>query len=296
MNLETLQLFCDLVELKNFSRTGQLHGVSQSAVSQQVAQMEIEHKIQLFDRKKRPIELTGPGEVFYRASKDILDRYDLLQSELAMMSKSICRVSLASIFSIGMHTLQPYIKKFMKIFPDVNLAIEYLDAKDIYERLLRGSIDIGVVAIPKRNRNLQVYPFEDEPLVLVCSPEHPFGGMTEMDVHMLQGEKFIGFARDIPSRLHLDSLLKEHGVSVRTTMEFDNIETIKRAIEINAGLSILPLPSVHAETAAGTLKAIPFAHEHFYRPTGIIVRKDHQMNKAAQYLLELMRKEFETSL
>lgn len=296
MNLETLQLFCDLVEMKNFSRTGQLHGISQSAVSQQVAQIEIEHKIQLFDRKKRPIELTGPGEVFYRASKDILDRYNQLQSELALMSKSICRVSLASIFSVGMHTLQPYIKKFMKIFPDVNLAIEYLDAKDIYERLLRGSIDIGVVAIPKRNRNLQVYPFEDEPLVLVCSPEHAFSGMQEMDVHMLQGEKFIGFARDIPSRLHLDGLLKEYGVSVRTAMEFDNIETIKRAIEINAGISILPLPSVHTETAAGTLKAIPFTNEHFYRPTGIIVRKDHQMNKAAQYLLELMRKEFDTSL
>lgn len=296
MNLETLQLFCDLVEMKNFSRTGQLHGISQSAVSQQVAQIEMEHRIQLFDRKKRPIELTSSGEVFYRAGKDILDRYNQLQSELALLSRSICRISLASIFSIGMHTLQPYIKKFMKIFPDVNLAIEYLDAKEIYDRLLRGSIDIGVVAVPKRNRNIQVYPFENEPMLLVCSPEHPLSSHTVMDVHLLQGEKFIGFAKDIPTRLHLDGLLKEYGVSVRTMMEFDNIETIKRAIEINAGISILPKPSVQAEVGAGTLAAIPFSNEHFYRPTGIIVRKDHQLNKAAQYLVELMRKEFETSL
>lgn len=296
MNLETLQLFCDLVEMKNFSRTGQLHGISQSAVSQQVAQIEMEHKIQLFDRKKRPIELTRSGEVFYRAGKDILDRYNQLQSELALLSRSACRVSLASIFSIGMHTLQPYIKKFMKIFPDVNLAIEYLDAKEIYDRLLRGSIDIGVVAVPKRNRNIQVYPFENEAMVLVCSPEHPLSKNDVMEAHLLQGEKFIGFAKEIPTRLHLDGILKEYGVSVRTTMEFDNIETIKRAIEINAGISILPRPSVQTEVAAGTLMAIPFSSEHFYRPTGIIVRKDHQLNKAAQYLVELMRKEFDTSL
>lgn len=296
MNLETLQLFCDLVELKNFSRTGQLHGISQSAVSQQVAQIEMEHKIQLFDRKKRPIELTSCGEVFYRAGKDMLERYAQLQSDLSLLSRSVCRVSIASIFSIGMHTLQPYIKKFMKIFPDVNLAVEYLDSKQIYERLLRGSIDIGVVAVPKRNRNIHVYPFENEPMVLVCSPEHPFAKSDIVEVQLLQGEKFIGFAKEIPTRLYLDGLLKEYGISIRTTMEFDNIETIKRAIEINAGVSILPRPSVQTEVAAGTLAAIPFSNEHFYRPTGIIVRKDHQLNKAAQYLVELMRKEFEASL
>ncbi|MCE5187101.1 MAG: LysR family transcriptional regulator [Planctomycetaceae bacterium] len=296
MNLETLQLFCDLVEMKNFSRTGQLHGISQSAVSQQVAQIELEHKIQLFDRKKRPIELTGPGEIFYRASKDILDRYNQLQSDLSLLSRSICRIRMASIFSIGMHTLQPYIKKFIKAFPDVNLAVEYLDAKDIYDLLLRGSIDIGVVAIPKRNRNLQVFPFENEPLLLVCSPEHPLSKQERMDVHLLQGEKFIAFAKDIPTRVHLDSLLKEYNVSVQTIMEFDNTETIKRAIEINAGIGILPKASVQTEVTAGTLVAIPFSNEHFYRPTGIVVRKDHQLNKAAQYLVDLMRKEFDTSL
>jgi DNA-binding transcriptional LysR family regulator len=74
-------------------------------------------------------------------------------------------------------------------------------------------------------------------------------------------------------------------------MEFDNIETIKRAIEIKSGISILPLPCIQTELKAHTLAAIEFSNEHFYRPTGIVIRKDHQLNKAAQYLLELMNKD-----
>jgi DNA-binding transcriptional LysR family regulator len=296
MNLETAKLFCDLVELKNFSRAAELHGVSQSAVSQQIAQIEMDHKIQLFDRKKRPVELTTSEELFYRACKDILERYNRLSNELAQLNQTTCSIHLAAIFSIGMHTLQPYIKKFMAIYPDVNLSIEYDNAKEIYEKLLRGSIDIGVVALPRRDRNIQNFPFENEPLLLVCSPDHPFALETEVEIHRLQGEKFIAFASDVPTRSLIDSILTRYGINVRVIMEFDNIETIKRAVEINSGISILPKSSLRMELSGGSLKAIPFANETFYRPTGIIVRKDRTLSKAARYLIELMRKDFEADV
>jgi DNA-binding transcriptional LysR family regulator len=296
MNLEIAKLICDLVELKNFSRAADLHNISQSAVSQQIAQLELDHKIQLFDRKKRPIELTGAGEVFYRACKDILERYNQMTSELAQLNLSSCKIRLAAIFSIGMHTLQPYIKRFISIYPDVNLSVEYDDAKDIYEKLLRGDIDIGVVAIPRRDRNLQVFPFENEPLMLVCPPDHTLASCTEVDIHRIQGENFVAFAKDVPTRSLIDSILSRYGVNVRVTMEFDNIETIKRAVEISTGISILPKSSLRTELAAGSLRAISFSNENFYRSTGIIIRKDRSLNKAARYLIELMRKDFGTDI
>ncbi len=291
LNMEIAKIFCDLAELKNFSRTAELHSISQSAVSQQLAQLEIVHNTQFMNRKERPMELTAAGQAFYRACKDILERYDQFNHELAMLTKTTCRVNIASIFSIGMHTLQPYIKKFMKSYPDVNLSLEYLDAVEIYTRLLKGSLDMGIVALPRRERNMQVYPFENEPLVVVCAPGHTFSAAGEIDIHQLQGEKFIAFSKNVPTRQHIDTILRRYGVSVQIMMEFDNIETIKRAIEINSGISILPRPCVQPEVAAHTLIELDFSNEHFYRPTGIIVRKDHQLNKAAQYLLELMRKE-----
>ena len=288
--MESAKIFCDLVELKNFSRTAELHSVSQSAVSQQLAQLEMAHNTQLINRKKRPFELTVAGQTFYRACKDILERYDQMHNELSALSRTSCRINLASIFSIGMHTLQPYVKKFMSIYPDVNLSIEYLDAKEIYIRLLKGNIDIGVVAIPKRDRSINVYNFENEILAMVCSPDHPFSLSDEIDIHHLQGERFIAFAENVPTRQYIDNILKQCGISVHVVMEFDNIETIKRSIEINSGISILPQTSVKTELNSGTLKAVAFSKERFYRPTGIIVRKDRQLNKAAQYLIELLRK------
>jgi DNA-binding transcriptional LysR family regulator len=296
MNLETAKLVCDLVELKNFSRAADLHGISQSAVSQQIAQIEMDHRIQLFDRKKRPVELTAAGQLFYRACKDILERYNLLTSELSQLSQSHSSIRLAAIFSIGMHTLQPYVKKFMSIYPDVNLSVEYNDAKDIYDKLLRGQLDIGVVALPRRDRNLQVYGFEDEPLMLVCSPDHVLSIKSEIDIHQLQGEKFIAFAQDVPTRELIDGILSRYGVNVRTVMEFDNIETIKRAVEINSGVSILPKSSLRMELASGSLKAVLLNNENFYRPTGIIVRRDRTLSKAARYMIELMRKDFEADV
>jgi DNA-binding transcriptional LysR family regulator len=71
-------------------------------------------------------------------------------------------------------------------------------------------------------------------------------------------------------------------------MEFDNIETIKRAVEINSGISILPKPAILAEIAGGTIKAIGFSNENFFRPTGIIVRKDKILSRASKYLIELL--------
>ena len=291
MNLQTIKIFCDLVEMKNFSRTAEVHGISQSAVSQQLAQLEISHKVQLINRKKRPIELTTAGQVFYQACKDILDRYDHLVSELSALKQSTTRIHLAAIFSIGMHTLQPYIQKFMAIYPDVNLSVDYYDAKEIYEKLLRGMIDIGVVAVPRRDRNIEIYPFENEPLVLACSPIHPLAHENRVDIHKLQGEKFIAFTEGVPTRRHIDDILNRYRITVRTTMEFDNTETIKRAVEINSGLSILPAPTLRTELANGTLKAVEFSNESFFRPTGIIVRKDKTRSKAGQYLIELLRKE-----
>lgn len=290
MNLDSAKIFCDLVELKNFSRTADLHGISQSAVSQQLAQLETTHKVKLINRKKRPLELTEAGQTFYRACKEILERYLQLHTELASLSKTSSKLTLASIFSIGMHTLQSYVKKFMSSYPEVNLSIEYLDAKEIYARLLKGGLDIGVVALPKRERNLLVYDFENEALAMICSPDHPFSLSADIDIHHLQGERFIAFAENVPTRQHIDGILKRFGVSVHVAMEFDNIETIKRAIEINSGISILPVSSVKTEVDSGTLKALSFTNERFYRPTGIVVRKDRQLNQASQYLLELLRK------
>ncbi len=295
MNIESFRIFCDLADLKNLSRTAEKHGISQSAISQQLAQLEMAHKCQLVDRKKRPLKLTAAGELFYQACKDILDRYNRLNSELAAIGQSTSRINVAAIFSIGMHTLQPYVKRFMARYPKVNLNIEYYSADDIYDSVLQGNVDIGVVAVPRKDRNIDVHPLQDEPLVLVCSPENalanrPLANRLAIDIHELQGAHFIAFEKGVPTRTLIDNILSEYNITVHIATQFDNIETIKRAVEIDAGVSILPETTIQAELSNGTLKAIPFSNEDFSRPTGLIVRKNKMLTQAGRYLIELLRK------
>ena len=292
MHIETLKIFCDLADSRSFSKTAEKHLLSQSAISQQLAQLELAHKCQLIARKKRPIELTTAGQVFYKAAKDILERYDQLRTELNALKTGIeTRINVAAIFSIGMHSLPDYVKKFMIRYPTVNMRIEYFSADNVYEMVLNGEFDIGLVAVPKKDRRLDEYEFEEEPLVLVCSPKHPLAGEAKADIHKLQFERFIAFEKDVPTRIWIDNILSRYSTVVRTVMEFDNVETVKRAVEINAGVSILPQATVIQEVAGGTLKAIPFSNERFLRPTGIIVRKGRTLSQAARYFIEILRKQ-----
>jgi DNA-binding transcriptional LysR family regulator len=174
--------------------------------------------------------------------------------------------------------------------PDINVHVEYLSASRIYELILSGDIDIGLVAVPKRDKRLDVYEFEDEELVVACSSRHALAGRTEVDIHELQFEKFIRFEKDVPTRAWIDAILERYNVVVRSAMEFDNIETVKRAVEINAGIGILPETAISQEIAGGTLKAIAISNENFVRPTGVIVRKGKILGQAGRHFVELLTK------
>ena len=291
MQIETLKIFCDLAELQSFSKTADRHFLSQSAVSQQLAQLELTYKCQLINRKKRPIELTKEGQLFYTAAIDMLERHEQLRSELnALKSSTESRINVAAIYSIGMHTLPDYVKKFMVKYPNVNVNIEYFRASKIYELILAGEADIGLVAIPKQDKRMDVYEFEDEPLVLACSPKHPLSRESRVDIHQLQFERFIGFEKDTPTRIWIDNIFERYNIVLRPAMEFDNVETIKRAVEINSGISILPQTVILQEVNDGSIKTVGFSNEDFIRPTGIIVRKSKLLGQTGRYFIELLCK------
>jgi DNA-binding transcriptional LysR family regulator len=291
MHIETLKIFCDLADMRSFSKAAEKHIVSQSAISQQIAQLEMEHKCQLLNRGKRPLELTPAGELFYRAAKDIVDRFEQFKSELnSLKSSAQARINLGAIYSIGMYTLSGYIKKFMVKKPNVNVHVEYFSAEKIYEMVLSGELDIGIVAVPKNDKRLNVYEFEDEPLALVCGPKHPLASKNKIDIHQLQFERFIAFEEGVPTRDWIDGIFQRYNITIRPVMEFDNVETVKKAVEINSGISILPKPVVLQELTAGTIKALDFENEKFARPTGIIIRKDRILSYDAKFLIELLRK------
>jgi DNA-binding transcriptional LysR family regulator len=108
-------------------------------------------------------------------------------------------------------------------------------------------------------------------------------------VTALAGVPFIAFDREAPTRKALDRLFREKGLDLEPVMEMDNVETIKRAVEMGVGVSVLPAATVQHETARGMLVAKPFAEGNFARPIGLLVRKGKYLDRASQAVLEAFK-------
>ena len=290
MQIESLKVFCDLAETESFTKAAQINSVTQSAVSQQISSLERIFKSLLIERSKKRFRLTREGQVLYDYSKQIIQTYESLHSKLQELKDIISgTIRVATIYSIGLHDLPPYIKKFMKNYPTVNVHVEYRRANQVYEDVLGNVVDMGLVAYPTKDAKLEIVPLRKEPLVLIVHPHHPFAKQKTVKLKALTGQKVIGFEPDIPTRKALDKILKEYDVDVKHVMEFDNVETVKRAVEIDAGVSIVPLGTVLQEIAKSTLVAIPLDDGDFFRPLAAIYKKNKVLSPAMKQFLAILK-------
>jgi DNA-binding transcriptional LysR family regulator len=292
MQIESLKVFCDLAETESFTKAAQINSVTQSAVSQQISSLERQFKSLLIERSKKKFRLTREGQVLYDFSKQIIQTYDALHSRLQEIKDIISgTIRVATIYSIGLHDLPPYIKRFMKDYPTVNVHVEYRRANQVYEDVLGNVVDLGLVAYPSRDPKLEIVPLRKDPLVLICHPQHPFAKQKSMRLKAIAGQKFIGFEPDIPTRKALDKILKENMVEVQTVMEFDNIETVKRAVEIDAGISIVPQSTIGQEVSKQTLAAVQLDDGEFFRPLAAIYKKNKVLSPAMKQFLAVLKED-----
>jgi LysR family transcriptional regulator, transcriptional activator of the cysJI operon len=291
MHIESLKVFCDLIDTRSFSKAASKNFISQSAVSQQVKALEDRFERKLVERSRNGLVPTAAGEAFYRGCQEILDRFSGLTEEMKGLGNVVAgQVRVATIYSVGLHELSPIVKRFIKSYPQVNIHIEYSRTNKVYDDVLSGAIDLGIVAYPSPRPQIDIIPFRSDRLVLVCSPDHQLAARKRIDLASLGGHRFIGFERDIPTRKAIDKILRANNVSVRYVMEFDNIETIKRSVEADLGITIVPRATVENEVRARTLVAVNFT-QSFMRPIGIIHRKGKTFSLATQKLLEMLMEE-----
>lgn len=290
MQIESLKMFCDLAETESFTKAAQINQVTQSAVSQQISSLERVFKSLLIERSKKRFRLTREGQVLYDYSKQVLQTFDALQNKLQEIKDIISgTIRVATIYSIGLHDLPPYIKQFLKSYPTVNVHVEYRRANQVYEDVIGNVVDLGLVAYPVRDSKLEIYPLRKDPLVLICHPQHPFAKSKGVRLKALSGQKFIGFEPDIPTRRALDKILKDHGVQVQHVMEFDNIETVKRAVEIDAGVAIVPQGTVVQEVSKETLAQVALEDGDFHRPLAAIYKKNKVLSPAMKEFLGVLK-------
>ena len=290
MQLLLFKVFSDLAETSSFSQAAKLNAVTQSAVSQQIKALEKRFGARLIERGKRNFSLTPEGRVFLGAAREVLSVIGDLDARLGEMRETLAgELRLAAVLSVGLHELPPYTRQFMRQHPQVRIHTDYLRSSEVYTAVLSGKADAGFVAYPVARRGLACEIIWRDRLVVVCSPSHRLARRARVALSDLDGEKFIAFAADQPTRKALDRALRASRVSIRPQMEFDNVETVKRTVEIGDAVSILPETTLVNERRGGSLVPVGIKGADIWRPVGVITRRNKASSPALLKFLELLR-------
>ncbi|MBI4342721.1 MAG: LysR family transcriptional regulator [Candidatus Omnitrophica bacterium] len=284
--IRSLRLFCDLVETRSFTTTGRRHYMTQSAVSQHLKALEAKLGHRLIERDRRHLAVTAHGRLVYDAAQEILWRYQQLERALAKPAKEVSgALRIAASLTVGLYVLPPYLTDFFRQYPRVDLRVTYLEVPEVYDAVLTRHADVGLVAFPEPHPQLIIQQFVRDRLVVIVPPTHPWAKLKRISLKRLNGQPFIAMQRGSLMRRAVDRIFERAQVDVGILHEFDNIELIKRAVEVRSGLAIVPLKTITTEIQAGTLKPLDVVEGPLQHPIGILTVRHHERSPATQKLI-----------
>jgi DNA-binding transcriptional LysR family regulator len=291
MNIDTMRIFCDVVQHQSFSKGAKLNNISQSAATQSIHRVEELYGVSLVDRSRRPFILTPEGHACFDSFREILRMFEGVGLQIRALRKEISGpVRVAAIYSIGLHDMSCTMQEFMRCYPKAKVQLEYLRPTKVYEAVLNDSVDLGIVSYPTATSEIDVLPLRSERMVVVCPPGHLLTNYQAVTAEQLRGFDMIGFDPDLSIRREIDRHLRHRSVEMNVAMEFDNIETIKQAVQIGAGVSILPEPTIRNEVRNGTLAAVRLIAPEMYRPIGIVHRHRKTFTPTTFKFIEMLQK------
>lgn len=289
MEIQQLKIFRDLAYQKNFSKTAELNFLTQPSISLSLKRLEEELGVKLLHRVPRKVSLTKEGTKLLPPVEEILLRCENLKTLIAEMKKlQTGEVRIATIYSVGIYELAPALKKFMRRYPDIDVDLQYEHVNTIYELVQKGRVDLGVVAFPQPRASIHITPFTTDGLVLIVPPEHPLARRRAIRIKNILEEPFIAFEKGIPTRDAIDEALEKNGIQLKIRSTSENIDTLKKAVEVGLGISIVPQKTVIEETKKGSLRSLLISDLKLKRPIGILTRKDRLPSRAVSLFIEIL--------
>ncbi|MFN7992265.1 MAG: LysR family transcriptional regulator [Bryobacteraceae bacterium] len=292
LTLSEARLFREIAQTRSISKAALHCGISQSAATQHLQEVERRLGLGLVDRSTRPLVLTEAGKLYAEFCREILRREEQFHIALEKLKGDAeGNVRVASIYSIGLSEMSRLRERFAARHPQAQLHVDYLRPDRIYEAVLADQADLGLVSYPVAKRELAVIPWRKEQMAVAVAPSHPLARKARLYPADLNEQDFIGFDEDLLIRRELDRFFRDQGVEVRLVMQFDNIQTIKEAVALGSGISILPERTMQTEITQGRLVSIPLHAPGLVRPLGIVHRKRKKFNLATQGFLGLLREQ-----
>ncbi len=279
-NSNTARLFRDIVYERSISRAARANGITQSAASQQLLELERQLGIQLLDRQTRPLEPTQAGELYFTYCRDMLrHEEDFLKAVENLRTQKEAVVRIASIYSIGLQELPRFEREFAQRHPRIELKISFYRPESVYTSVLDDLADFGVVSYPEVRRGLKLVHGRNEPMSVIVPEAHELAECRSIQAKQLDRQPFIAFDDDLPIRREIDRYLRERGVSVNVKRSVDNNEALKACVIAGSGISIMP------HCALDRLLAIPLK-DPLLRPIGLVYRRGKALTSSAKMVIE----------
>jgi len=290
MHLRNLKIFCDVAACRSFSKAAALHDISQPAASQAVHTLEEQLNSRLIDRSQRPLALTEAGKYYLDGVRRILASLETLEQNVQEIENRVAgTLRVSAIYSIGLLRMDNFIKTFEELYPDAEIEVEYAHPDEVYQHVREEAAELGLVSFPRESSDFQSQPWLEQSIELILPAGHPLSERDAVSLAELEGESWIAFTDELPIRNKLDRWLKKAGVGLKIRHEFDNIENIKRDVEIGSGIAFLPLETVEREVELELLHAIPIDDVEWVRPIGIVSKRKRRYSPAARKFIELLK-------
>src|SRR5215471_995656 len=255
MDIRQIKAFVAIAETGTFTAGAQRVHVTQAAISMQIRQLENEVGARVFVRAPRHVILTEAGEHLLQRARQILREHDAALDEIAELAgaeRGRLRIGSASAMILT-DQLPKILKELRKQHPAADIAVASGTSESLVDQILAGELDLAFVSLPVEARGIQTERLSEDQLVAIASPKHRLAKQRTVSAYTLAGEKLILGERGGNTRRLIDQFFAQAGVELSVAMELSRQAAIKRMVEEDMGVGIVPLQSVVEEVEKGRL-------------------------------------------
>lgn len=253
MLLIEVEAFLEVARAGSISRAAESLYVAQPTLTARIKHLEAALGEELFTRTRQGMVLTETGREFLPYAQRGLATLEEGQRLVAARKQGATgELVLGSAPSVGTYMLPLVLKRFARAHPTVRLVVKTGHSEEVLAMVLRSEVQLGLMR-PLQHPDLEMLPMQQDELVLVVHPEHPFTRREQVALADITGQSIILFDRSSSYHDLTSSLFRTAGVAPGGLMELDNIEATKKMVEQDLGVALLPLMAVAGDLATGRL-------------------------------------------
>ena len=294
LNLHKLEIFAAVVRTGSFSGAAEQLLMTQPAVSQHIHDLERSVGTRLFTRGRRGVALTPSGEKLYAYTRTIFQL--VAEAEAAVTDVehlAAGQITVGATPGVSGYLLPDWLQDFRGRYPNLAVAVQTGITTQIIADLRNGRVDLGLIEgewVEAQESAIDVQPLEVVDQMVIVGPKHPWWGRQQVQVAELDGQTFVMRQRNSQTRIWLETALQQHAIRPKIGAEFDTVESIKRAVAIGTGLTILPEYAVRPEVEMGKLAMLSIAGQPLRRTLKLVWNREAYLSPVARTFLDFIRR------